>query len=96
MYECQLGVAEDRVLQESMLQRLAEKDPAYYGPIASTGLPLQKAVAPGSVRALAFLDTETCFWQLQLQQQRQYRTASPAGVPYLGTSHLPCRARLRC
>jgi hypothetical protein len=90
VYESQLGVADDKALQDAMLQRLAEKDPAYYGGIASTGMVHQKAVAPGSVRSLKFLDTETCYWQLALQQQRQYRGTSDSGIPYLGMHRLPC------
>ncbi|KAK9819592.1 hypothetical protein WJX72_000101 [[Myrmecia] bisecta] len=84
VHEMQLAIADESLLQDAMLQRLAEKDPAYYGPQLSAGMQGTKSAASGAVRDLHFLDTETCFWQIALQHQLQYNAASGGGIPHLG------------
>lgn len=40
------------------------------------------------VKDIAFLDTDTLFWQLAQQHSLQYQAHSRAGIPNLGEEHL--------
>ena len=47
-----------------------------------------KPTVAGSVRDVAFLDTETCFWQLARQQFQQLKAYSASGFPHIGVPFL--------
>lgn len=84
MYESQLGGADEAQRCEVLLQSLAEKDPAYFGPVLSTNMPTVKTAANGAIKDIKFLDTETCFSQIAQQQAVQYGTNSGTTIPFLG------------
>ena len=48
-----------------------------------------KPTVAGSVRDVAFLDTETCFWQLARQQFQQLKAYSASGFPHIGAFQGP-------
>ncbi|KAK9822211.1 hypothetical protein WJX81_006190 [Elliptochloris bilobata] len=81
VWEAGLGTSDDALMQDCLLQKLAERQPGYYG--SAEPAPGAKGAAPGAVRALMFLDTHVAFWQLALQHSRQYRAHSSAGLPHL-------------
>ena len=45
-----------------------------------------KPTVAGSVRDVAFLDTETCFWQLARQQFQQLKAYSASQFPHIGAA----------
>ena len=79
-----LAGAEDTAAQDMLLQQLAQKDPQFYGPVTADPSAQVKTAAPGAVRAICFLDTETCFWQLAWQHFQQLKAYSSSGIPHIG------------
>ncbi len=82
--ETNLGVPDEGPLQDAALQRLAEKEPQYWGNQLSAAMVPPKSVAAGPVRDVRFLDTQTCFWQLALGQSLQHGSTTSQGIPHLG------------
>ena len=87
MYEASYAGGEDAALTAAMLQRLAEKDAAFYGAPISPSMVASKSTTAGMVKDIKFLDTETCFWQLALQQLQQFKASTGQGIPSLSE---PC------
>lgn len=87
VYEASYVGGEDAALTAAMLQRLAEKDAAFYGAPISPSMVASKSTTAGMVKDIKFLDTETCFWQLALQQLQQFKASSGQGIPMLSE---PC------
>lgn len=71
-------------MQDAMIQRLAEKDPQYYGAQLAGTLTVANRTAAGAIKDIKFLDTDTCFWQLTQQQSMQHKTNAADLIPYLG------------
>ena len=88
-----LGVPDEGPAQDAMLQRLAEKEPQYWGHQLSAAMTPPKSVAAGPVRDLRFLDTQTCFWQLALGQSLQHGATTSQGIPHLGEQIPPPLSR---
>lgn len=82
--EMNLGVQDEAPLQDAQLQRLAEREPQYWGHQLSGAMTPPKSVAAGPVRDLRFLDTQTCFWQLAQGQSLQHGATTSQGIPHLG------------
>ena len=57
------GQGEDQQAVSVALQRLAEKDPEYYGPKNTEGN-VSKSSATGLIREILFIDQDSCFWQI--------------------------------
>ena len=72
-------------MQDAMIQRLAEKDPQYYGAQLAGTLTVASKSAAGAIKDIKFLDTDTCFWQLTQQQSMQHKANAADLIPYLGT-----------
>ena len=96
MYEASYAGGEDAALTAAMLQRLAEKDAAFYGAPISPSMVASKSTTAGMVKDIKFLDTETCFWQLALQQLQQFKASSGQGIPLLSEPCLVHGCWLRC
>jgi hypothetical protein len=93
IYSNQLGGADDGALQEAALRKRADAVAAAAGAPPAQGLsPAQeaslatKSAASGSVNDLAFLDIDTCFWQIALQRWMQYGAHDAASIPAM--SHI--------
>ena len=54
VWEVQLGSEQEAALQDALLQRLAEKEPGFYGR-PGPSRPMSKGAAPGAVRRHALL-----------------------------------------
>ena len=87
--ETNLGVQDEAPLQDAQLQRLAEREPQYWGHQLSAAMAPPKSVAAGPVRDLRFLDTQTCFWQLAQGQSLQHGATTSQGIPHLGELDMP-------
>ena len=83
LYEAQLETGDTVGMQDALIQRLAEKDPQYYGQQISGTLTVVKSAAAGAIKDIKFLDTETCFWQLTKQQIMQHKAHTDL-TPHLG------------
>ena len=86
--EFQIAGAEEAAIQDALLQQLAQKDPQFYGTAPAESAGQVKTAAPGAVKDLCFLDTETCFWQLSQQHFQQLHAYSSSGIPHVGTHYL--------
>lgn len=86
LFEAQLELGDTLGMQDALIQRLAEKDPQFYGEQISGSLTVVKSAAAGAIKDVKFLDTETCFWQLTKQQTMQHKAHTDI-IPYLGTLH---------
>ena len=86
LYEAQLESGDSLGLQDALIQRLAEKDPQYYGEQISGTLTVAKSAAAGAIRDVKFLDTDTCFWQLTQQQTMQHKAHTADLTPHLGNT----------
>lgn len=84
LYEAQLEGGDTLGMQDALIQRLAEKDPQYYGQQISGTLTVAKSAAAGAIRDIKFLDTDTCFWQLTQQQSMQHKANTADLTPHLG------------
>lgn len=71
-------------MQDAMIQKLAEKDPQYYGAQLAGTLTVANKSAAGTIKDIKFLDTDTCFWQLTQQQSMQHKANTADLIPYLG------------
>ena len=98
VYEASYAGGEDAALTAAMLQRLAEKDAAFYGAPISPTMVASKSTTAGMVKDIKFLDTETCFWQLALQQLQQFKASSGQGIPMLSEPRMvhDCWLQLYC
>ena len=96
LYEAQLEGGDTLGMQDAMIQRLAEKDPQYYGAQLAGTLTVANRTAAGAIKDIKFLDTDTCFWQLTQQQSMQHKSSAADLIPYLGeptplaSSTTPC------
>ena len=84
LYEAQLEGGDTLGMQDAMIQRLAEKDPQYYGAQLAGTLTVANRTAAGAIKDIKFLDTDTCFWQLTQQQSMQHKSNAADLIPYLG------------
>lgn len=84
LYEAQLESGDTLGMQDAMIQRLAEKDPQYYGAQLAGTLTVANKTAAGAIKDIKFLDTDTCFWQLTQQQSMQHKGSASDLIPYLG------------
>ena len=83
--ETQIGSTEESSAVDSALQRLAERDPSYYGPQASSLGAASRPISPGSIRDMCFMDLDVCFWQTAQQQMCQVGCYSSSGLPAIGS-----------
>ena len=88
IYTNQLGGADDGALQEAALRQRADKIAAAAGAPPPSALSLTqeaslatKSAASGPINDLAFLDLDTCFWQIALQRWLQFGAHDAAAIP---------------
>lgn len=90
--EFALPAAEEVALQDALLRTIAERDPQFYGqPVTDAPSP-GKSAAPGAIKALSFLDLETCYWQLGWQHFQLLKAYSSSGIPHVGAATQPSAA----
>jgi hypothetical protein len=85
IYESSATLPDDLALQDTALQKAAEKDGEYYGPERlSAVMNPPRVAASGSIKEMKFCDTESGFWQVAQLHAQLHNADSGSCFPYLG------------